>query len=210
MFCVCTLEESIRVEPKDLGKPRAAAVSRVIEDLFIDKVIQDLGLIVTLYDIVNIASGFVHHSDGGARFLTTFRVVVFRPFPGEVIVGKLKRVTREGLHISLGFFEDVLVPEHYLPEVSLFDEAEQLWFWKYVGEDGQEHKLYIELDEDIRFRAKTVKFNTVPTPEQLRKLQGEDPLVGTSEKPFAVMEVIGEIYSDGLGPLAWWMPEDED
>jgi hypothetical protein len=32
-------------------------------------------------------------------------------------------MSRNGLHISLEFFEDVLIPEHYLPEPSIFDEV---------------------------------------------------------------------------------------
>ncbi|CAD7704380.1 unnamed protein product [Ostreobium quekettii] len=210
MFFLSTLEESIRLEPKDLDKPRADAISLVIEELFVDKIVQDLGLVVTLYDIVSIASGFVHHSDGGPRFQVVFRVVVFRPFAGEVIVGKIKRVSRAGLHVSLGFFDDVIIPEHYLQEESMFDEAEQLWFWKYVGEDGQENKLYMELDEDIRFKSKAVRFQAIPTPEELRKAREKDPLIGTAEKPLALMEVIGEVYSEGLGPVAWWMDDDEE
>ena len=30
---------------------------------------------------------------------------------------------RSGLHISLEFFEDLFVPEHYLPEPSVYDEV---------------------------------------------------------------------------------------
>lgn len=42
-------------------------------------------------------------------------------------------------------------------------------------------------------------------------MQGEDKLLGTSAKPFAPMEVIGEINDDGLGLTMWWAtPADED
>lgn len=56
--------------------------------------IADLGLVVTLYDIQSIQGGFIYPNDGAAYFKVAFRVVVFRPFVGEVIVGKLKSCSR--------------------------------------------------------------------------------------------------------------------
>lgn len=94
MFVLSVLEESIRVEPKDLARPRLAAVSSVVESLLVNKVVQGLGLVISLYDVQHIESGFVHHSDGGVRFLVRFRVVVFRPFPGEVLIAKPKKATK--------------------------------------------------------------------------------------------------------------------
>lgn len=61
----------------------------VLESAFLDKVILDLGLVVTIYDILSISEGQVFPSDGGAHVETTFRVVVFRPSPGELIIGKV-------------------------------------------------------------------------------------------------------------------------
>ena len=72
-------------------------------------------MVVTLYDILNIQGGHIHHSEGAASFLVTFRVVVFRPFAGEVLTGVLHKSTPEGIHVALGeFFQDIFVPETYI------------------------------------------------------------------------------------------------
>jgi hypothetical protein len=42
---------------------------------------------------------------------------------------------REGLRVSLGFFNDVLIPDYALQQPSLFHEEEGLWVWKYEGSD---------------------------------------------------------------------------
>lgn len=39
-----------------------------------------------------------------------FRLVMFRPFVGEVLEGKVRSSSEEGIHVSLGFFDDILVP----------------------------------------------------------------------------------------------------
>jgi len=74
---------------QELGKPAEAAITAVLEKTFLDRVIAGLGLIVTLYDILEVDGGFVYHSDGGAHYRARFRVVVFRPFQEELIVGKV-------------------------------------------------------------------------------------------------------------------------
>ncbi len=53
------------------------------------QVIPDVGLVVTIYDVTSIEGGHVYPNDGAAYFRSKFRLVVFRPFAGEVIVGKL-------------------------------------------------------------------------------------------------------------------------
>ncbi|KAG2485051.1 hypothetical protein HYH03_016149 [Edaphochlamys debaryana] len=199
MFLVTQIEDQIRVLPQDLTKAPVDAVTTVIEQRFVDKVIPNLGLVVTIYDVLNIEGGFVYPNDGAAFFKVQFRVVVFRPFVGEIIVGKLKSCSRDGLRVSLDFFDDVIIPEHALQDPSFYDESERLWVWKFDGND-----MYMDLQEPIRFRVQSVKFNPTPTPQQLQNATGDDKLLGTAAKPFSPMEVIGDINGDGLGLTTWW------
>ena len=50
------------------------------------------------------------------------RLLVFRPFNGEVLVGTVHNSTPQGLWISVGFFQDIHVPSHLLPEGSEWDQ----------------------------------------------------------------------------------------
>lgn len=83
---------------------------------------------------------------------------------------------REGIWISLGFFEDIFVPEYSLQQPSKFDTAEGLWFWEYSQDGGNDdsHQMYMEEGSEVRLRVKDVKLNTVPTVKQLRA-QGTIP-----------------------------------
>ena len=198
MFQIARLEDAnVKILPENLGRPRLEAITQEIESLYMDKVIKDLGLVVTLYEIVSIEGGTVYPGEGSAHFHVVFRVVVFRPFEGEVIEGRLKKADRKGLYVSIGFFQDVIVPEHLLQEPSVFDENEQLWVWMYQNE----HKMFMELDEPIRFRVSAVRF-----PEQPRSADELVPgsLGCTPEGTFSPMVVVGDINADGLGLLSWW------
>lgn len=96
MFLVCTVEDNVRILPCNLGRPAQEAVANALEKAFVDRVVTDAGLVVTVYDILSIDGGFVFHSDGAAHFKVSFRLVVFRPLVGEVLTGTLKRCNRSG------------------------------------------------------------------------------------------------------------------
>lgn len=94
MFVLSRLEEDFRVLPKDLAQPRVVAVSVAINEAILDRIVHDLGLCVTLYDILSMDDGVVYPNDGGVWFRVTFRMVIFRPFVGEVLIAKVKRESK--------------------------------------------------------------------------------------------------------------------
>lgn len=46
--------------------------------------------------------------------------------------------------VTLGFFEDVVIPPHKLQHPSRFDQMEQAWVWIYKTEDGTTHDLFMD------------------------------------------------------------------
>jgi DNA-directed RNA polymerase subunit E'/Rpb7 len=88
-----TIEDSIRVDPSQLGSPVPLAIEERVKELYFDKVLNNAGLVCSLYDILSIEGGDVHSGDGGARFRVRFRLVLFRPFEGEVLLGTILRST---------------------------------------------------------------------------------------------------------------------
>ena len=53
---------------QDLDKPPAAAITTQLEHSFVDRVVDGLGLVVTLYDVLSVGDGHVYPSDGGAHY----------------------------------------------------------------------------------------------------------------------------------------------
>ncbi|XP_059660411.1 uncharacterized protein LOC132306860 [Cornus florida] len=194
MFCLSTIEHTLRLPPHLLNLPLEQAIKCVLEDLFLDKVIADLGLCISVYDIESIDGGFIFPGDGASTYTVKFRLVMFCPIVGEVIVAKLKESDANGLRLSLGFFHDIYVPAHLMPSPSHFEpdpekKNQVRWIWQY----NDDNYPIDELDE-IRFRVESVKFPSIPVEQE------KDP------KPFAPMVVNGTLDCDGgLGPIAWWV-----
>ncbi|EFJ12066.1 hypothetical protein SELMODRAFT_235152 [Selaginella moellendorffii] len=155
MFVLSKLRDTLRIPPANLVLPLLDAITLEIHRLFLDKVVKDLGLCVSLYDIQSIEGGFVFPGDGAPTYTVEFQLVMFRPFPGEILVAKLKKCDKNGLVCNVdGFF--------------------------------RRH------NQEVRFRVLKVRYPPIPL-EQERDAQ-----------PFAPMEVIGDINSDGLGLVSWW------
>lgn len=43
-------------------------------------------------------------------FLVSFRLICFRPSMDEAIIGSVKNCTKEGIQVSLNFFDDIFIP----------------------------------------------------------------------------------------------------
>ncbi|XP_039115387.1 DNA-directed RNA polymerase III subunit RPC8 isoform X1 [Dioscorea cayenensis subsp. rotundata] len=172
MFCLSLLEHSLPVPPHLLNRPLADAIKGELERLFLDKVISNLGLCISVYDIRSIDGGFIVPGDGSATYKVVFRLVMFQPFVGEILSGKIERSDATGLHVSLGFFSDIFIPAHLIVQPSEL-EADGIWVWKY---DGSE--LPLDLNEEIHFQVTNIKYPSIPAEQD------------ENAKPFSPMEIV--------------------
>lgn len=116
------------------------------------QVLLNVGLCIALKEIVSLKDSIILPGDGASHTEVLFRYVVFRPMVGTVMTGKIRNCSREGVHVTLGFFDDILIPHAALQHPSRFDEAEQAWVWEYPLDDGAKHDLFMDVGEPIKFR----------------------------------------------------------
>ncbi|CAL9063722.1 uncharacterized protein LOC135619555 isoform X1 [Musa acuminata AAA Group] len=186
MFCLSLIEHNLPLPPHLLNRPLLDAIKEELERLFLDKVLSNLGLCISIYDIRAIEGGFVFPGDGSSTYKVVFRLIMFRPYVGEILCGKLKASDANGLHLSLGFFDDIKVPVHLLPHKSRMGD-DGIWIWEHECGD-----LPMDLDEEVHFRVTKINYPPIPVEQD------------ANASPFSPMEIIGEIYGDGLGLLSWW------
>ncbi|KAK9272080.1 hypothetical protein L1049_002449 [Liquidambar formosana] len=193
MFFLSLIEHTLRVPPHLLSLPLNKAIMGELEKLFLDKVIANLGLCISVYDIRSIDGGFIFPGDGASTYTVKFRLIMFRPFVGEIITAKLKESDTNGLRLTLGFFDDIYVPAHLMPNPSQSEpdpenKNQVRWMWEFQGE-----KYPIDGIDEIRFRVHNVNYPSIPI---------EQP---KESRPFAPMVVTGSLDYDGLGPISWWV-----
>ncbi|XP_020970542.1 DNA-directed RNA polymerase III subunit RPC8 isoform X2 [Arachis ipaensis] len=193
MFYLSKIEHTLPLPAPQLSRPIREAIHTELEKLFLDKVIANLGLCVSVYDIKSIEGGFIYPGDGAPTYTVVFNLIMFRPFVGEIMTAKLLSSDADGLRLSLGFFDDIYVPLQHLPSPNEFkaeskNSTKGTWYWKY-----EEQSYPVDDSDMIKFRIQNVTYPSIPV---------EQP---KESKPFAPMLVTifekvtyGSIYFVGI------------
>jgi len=227
MFVLMVLKDTLRIPPHQLTERIGTQIKDHINSKYANKVLADQGLCIALHGLDHTGPPIIYGLDGAAHIRVQFRLVVFRPFPAEVVVGKVKACDATGLLVSVEFFEHIFVPAQELQYPSHFDKDEQLWVWQYQG-----HDLFLDLEEPIRVRVTGIQY---------QRHRGTGPMLNVSEEEIAAatggnaaaiatvaphvreaaaakkkhvkptiasfeppMKVMASIKDDGLGLLSWW------
>ncbi|XP_073134759.1 uncharacterized protein [Henckelia pumila] len=201
MFLLSEIEHTLRVPPHLLSRPLNEAIKGELDSLFLDKIIENLGLCISVYDIHSIDGGFIPPGEGASTYKVRFRLVMFRPFVGEVISARLKESNKDGLRLSLGFFDDIYVPVPLLPipnrsEPDPVQKDGIRWIWEYGGENYP-----LDGTDEVRFRVHKISYPPIPVDEVTKSGEKELEVM----KPFAPMVITGSLDGDGLGPISWWV-----
>jgi DNA-directed RNA polymerase III subunit RPC8 len=124
----------IQISPQDFEKRSAQAIEDNINTKYADKVIHRIGLCVALYDILQTSEGLIGHGTGIVNVNVDFRMIVFRPFKGEILMGRILSASDMGIRISMGYIQS--------------EDGEWVWVW----ESAPESLLYFDVNEMVRFR----------------------------------------------------------
>ena len=120
------MKSVVRLEPSSFERSLPDALKDTLTEKLANKVLKDVGVVIALWDILRIGDSYLLPGDGASHTRVEFRILVFRPFMEEVLVGKIKCCTKEGVHLSLGFFDDILIPPEALQHPHRFDETDQV------------------------------------------------------------------------------------
>ncbi|TRZ15072.1 hypothetical protein HGM15179_012052 [Zosterops borbonicus] len=163
MFVLVEMTDTVRIPPWQFERKLNDSIAEELNKKLANKVVYNVGLCICLYDITKLEDSYIFPGDGGSHTKVHFRYVVFHPFLDEILVGQIKSCSQDGVHVSIGFFDDIVIPPESLQQPAKFDEAEQVWVWEYETEEGA-HDLYMDIGEEIRFRVVDETFvDTSPT-----------------------------------------------
>ncbi|TYJ56006.1 hypothetical protein B9479_003248 [Cryptococcus floricola] len=213
--------DTIPVAPKTFDIAPSTTIKDAINKKYANKLVPDKGLALSVFDILTAEDGKVTWGNGLMYYKVSFRLMLFAPFIGEVIVGRVLSTTKSYIRVSLGFFQDIYIVPSLLPPNSAFDPQQKAFFWVATDDEAlsQEQllntvvteRLYIDAGEPIRFRVDSVEWRDVrPTPQSLMAEQnGEDvPEKDPIEK--AGFKILATIAESGLGVTAWWPGREEN
>ncbi|KAK3091391.1 hypothetical protein FSP39_019529 [Pinctada imbricata] len=148
MFVLAEMKDTVRIPPWLFHIEFKDAIIEALNKKLANKVVHNVGLCIALWDITKLEDSYIFPGDGASHTV-----------------------------VSLGLFDDIIIPADSMQHPSRFDDKEQLWAWEYQVEDSK-HDLYMEIGEEVRLRVcEEIFVDTTPT--------GPD---GTSNAPPEVSE----------------------
>ncbi|KAH9832512.1 polymerase III polypeptide H [Rhodofomes roseus] len=209
MFVLSIIKDTVAVHPQYFGAPPEQAIINELNKKYANRVLHDVGLCICVFDLSEVGEGKVRYGDGFLWYKVVFRLTVFRPFPSETILAKVKSSDEEGIRLTVGFFDDMYIPLVYLPEPSAFDPNERAHFWLPNSEATSAHELldspttermYIDTGEIVRVRIEDDEFyDDEPGPP--KATEGVQQAREHRRSPYTIKCSIAE---QGLGPVSWW------
>ncbi|KAM3444600.1 hypothetical protein NHJ13734_001250 [Beauveria thailandica] len=152
MFILTKISDLVQIAPEDFSKRSIIAIEDNINAKYANKMVT-----------------------------VEFRMIVFRPFKGEVIIGRIRSSTPAGINVRTDFFDDIFVPNH----------SEQLWIWNI----DEEERLFYDTHEMVRLQVVDEEWHD-QTP--IGPMQAEDSPIKT---PYRIK---GSMFKEGLGVCLWW------
>ena len=108
MFLISCLKDNVKIAPSSFGKAQSQAITECLNEKYSNRVVYNLGLCVSVWDLVEIEDPIVYPGEGGSFVKVTFRMAIFKPFIGEVLVGKVKYCDEEGIKGTVAFYSHLL------------------------------------------------------------------------------------------------------
>jgi len=211
MFILSIVKDKIPIHPSQFGLPPEQALINELNKKYANRVLHDVGLCICVFDVAEVGEGKVRYGDGFLWYTVVFRLTVFRPFPTEIILAKVKSSDEDGIQLSVGFFEDMWIPLVHLPQPCAFDPNERAYFWLPSSEATSTHelldspeteRLYIDQGEIVRVRVERDEFcDDEPGPPKATEGVLISGQVQARRLPYTVTCSIAD---QGLGPIAWW------
>ena len=102
MFYLIEVEDYVRVEPKLFGMPTLEAVEKQLEETYEDYYSVEFGKVISVVGVVKVGEGVLIPGDGAAYYISTFKLLVWKPELHELVYGNISEITNFGAFIDLG------------------------------------------------------------------------------------------------------------
>lgn len=102
MFYLALVEDYVRVEPRHFGMPTKDAVRQQLSESYIMKLKKDLGIVLSIVEVLSVNDGTIIPGDGATYYRSHFRAVIWRPELHELVYGTIEEITNFGAFIHIG------------------------------------------------------------------------------------------------------------
>jgi len=208
MFYEMKITSNLHIPPSKFRDKHIDEIMEKIQTSYCNKVIPNYGLVVCVTKIDSIDDPLIAPDTGGTYVQTTFRLAMFKPYDGEVILGTVANQDPSGIQVRIGkFYQDVFIPNTNLEPRYEFHSASCSWCYK--QSDNPDGNLKIDKSDKIKLKVTRINFNHKEEGEENKEKAIASDLLKTLVSK-AKMSITGSLLLYGLGPVEWWGEGNSD
>ena len=152
MFQIQKFEESIRVPPKYIGLDINDSVTKSLAERFENRVIKDIGVILTINEVSDIEDGKILVEDAGVYYKVTFEALVYVPKLYEIVEGDVVDITNFGVFVRFGPIDGLCHVSQVINDYVSFEEHSRTLA-------ARDTNRILKVGDDIRARIIAVSLN---------------------------------------------------
>lgn len=169
--------------------------------------IHKIGLCIGFHSLISASEGLIGHGTGIVNVNVDFKLIVFRPFKGEIIRATITQSTPSGIELSTDFYDDLVVPPETLFDNTSWEKDDaNTWTFVWRADDGAggTNDFYFDNSESCLLRIEEEQWHDL-SPDALKEEDEE----GT-ESRLPPYRIRGSMMHSGLGPTLWWVGEGDE
>jgi len=151
MYQVIKVEDEIGVPPAKFNMDLDSSISESISEKVEGKIVNDLGIILSVVDISEVGEGRILPGDPSVHYPVKFNILTWMPKNHEIVEGEIVDITEFGAFIRVGGFDGLIHISQVMDDFVSYDEKNA----QLVGK--QSHRIIKEGDK-ARARIISISF----------------------------------------------------
>ncbi len=149
MFYVCTVKDSVRIPPSEIGKDLKEAVKKQLKEEYEGYVDEDLGVIIAILEVKKLGETKVIWGDPGVYIDAVFDVLTYYPLLQEVVDGVVTDITEFGAFARIGPMDGLIHVSQIMDDFVRYDPSVPAFI-------GKESNRVLKIGDLVRARIVTV------------------------------------------------------
>ncbi len=133
MFKILTIKDEVRVPPAKFDLELKDAVKESLQDAIEGKVNPDIGVFLTVTEVLGMGEGKIIPEDGAIFYPAEFHALVYMPELNEIVTGEVVDITEFGAFTRIGPIDALVHVSQIMDDKLSYDAKNSIFTGKKTG-----------------------------------------------------------------------------
>ncbi|MFB6089086.1 MAG: DNA-directed RNA polymerase [Candidatus Aenigmatarchaeota archaeon] len=122
MFKILEVKDTVRVPPEKFSKDLEKGITESLREKYEGILNQDVGIVLNIEEVEETGEGKVIPEDGAVFYPAKFKMLVYEPTEGEVVLGEVVDITEFGTFLRMGPIDGLVHISQVMDDYVDYDE----------------------------------------------------------------------------------------